>query len=65
MKCDEKICQGYEEIIACQAQGILNHIEKICMRELQKRKRDSGKTTSKRPATALSLLPFEQMRTTR
>lgn len=34
MKCDEKICQGYEEIIACQAQGILYRIEKLCMREL-------------------------------
>lgn len=29
MKCDEKIFQCYEEIIACQAQDILDRIEKM------------------------------------
>ncbi len=32
MKCDEKIFQCYEEIIACQAQDILDRIEKnVCV----------------------------------
>lgn len=46
MNCDEKISQCYEGIIACQAQAILERLEKICIRELQKCKRDSGKMTS-------------------
>lgn len=47
MNYDERMSQCYEEIIACQAQGILDHMVKLCVREMQKCKRGSGFMTSK------------------
>ena len=46
MSREERICQCYEKIVACQAQSILDRMVKICVRELQKCKRDSGCMTS-------------------
>lgn len=46
MSCEERMCQCYEKIVACQAQIILDRMVKICVRELQKCKRDSGCMTS-------------------
>ena len=46
MNCEERMCQCYEEIIACQARTVLERIVKLCVRELQKYKRDNGRMTS-------------------
>ena len=42
MSCEERMCHCYENIIACQAQSIIDRLVRICVRELQKCKRDSG-----------------------
>lgn len=46
MNYEKRMCQCYEEILACQARTILSHMVKLCVRELQKCKRDSGRMTS-------------------
>lgn len=46
MSYEERMCECYEQIIACQAQSIIDRLVRMCVRELQKCKRDSGCMTS-------------------